>query len=98
MKQRKSIALLGSAARKTNATAPRQEVPKKESLPTSSHRPLLDLSDAAVKNLITIAKKRGYITHDQINALLPSEVVKSEKIEDILTMFREMAVNMVQNE
>jgi RNA polymerase primary sigma factor len=98
MKQRKSITLVGSGARKTNRTAPKQEVPKKEGLPTSSHSPLLDLSDAAVKNLIRSAKKHGYITQDQISALLPSEEVKSEKIEDILTMFREMGVNVVQNE
>jgi RNA polymerase primary sigma factor len=34
--------------------------------------PLLDLSDAAVKELIRSAKKRGYVTHDQITALLSS--------------------------
>jgi RNA polymerase primary sigma factor len=46
--------------------------------------PLLDLSDAAVKVLIRSAKKRGYVTHDQINAL---EEVKSEQIEGILAKF-----------
>ena len=46
--------------------------------------PLLDLSDVAVKELIRGAKKRGYVTHNQINALLSSEEVKSEQIEDIL--------------
>ena len=57
--------------------------------------PLLDLSEAAVKELIRSAKKRGYITHDQINALLSSEEVKSEQIEDILAKFSEMGVNVV---
>jgi Sigma-70 factor, region 1.1 len=33
---------------------------------------LLDLSDGAVKALIRGAKERGYVTHDQINALLSS--------------------------
>ena len=42
--------------------------------------PLLDLSDAAVKELIRSAKKRGYVTHDQVSALLSSEEVKSEQI------------------
>ena len=59
-------------------------------------RPLLDLSDAAVKELIRSAKKRGYVTHDQINALLSSEEVKSEQIEDILAKFSEMGVNVVE--
>ena len=58
--------------------------------------PLLDLSDAAVKELIRSAKKRGYVTHDQINALLSSEEVKSEQIEDILAKLSEMGVNVVE--
>ena len=44
--------------------------------------PVLDRADAAVKDLIRSAKKSGYVTHDQINALLSPEEVKSEQIED----------------
>jgi RNA polymerase primary sigma factor len=55
-------------ATKTNAT-PQNSLP-------------LDLSDAAVKKLIR--KERGYVTHDQINSVLPSEEVNSEQIEDAL--------------
>ena len=62
---------------------------------TQSDRPLLDLSAAAVKELIRNAKKRGYVTHDQIDALLSSEAVKSEQIEDILANFSEVGVNVV---
>jgi RNA polymerase primary sigma factor len=57
--------------------------------------PLLDRSDAAVKELIRSAKKRGYVTHDQINALLSSEEV-SEQIEDILAKLSEMGVSLVE--
>ena len=60
--------------------------------------PLLDLADAAVKALIRSAKKRGYVTHDQINALLSSEEVKSEQIEDTLAKFSEMGVNVIETE
>jgi RNA polymerase primary sigma factor len=60
--------------------------------------PLLDLTDAAVKKLIRTAKKRGYVTHDQINSVLPSEEVNSEQIEDVLAMFSEMGVNVVETE
>src|ERR1039458_2458031 len=38
------------------------------------------------------------VTHDQINALLSSEEVKSEQIEDILAMFSGMGVNVVETE
>jgi RNA polymerase primary sigma factor len=58
--------------------------------------PLLDLSEAAVSELIRTAKKRGYVTHDQINALLASEEVNSEQIESILAKFSEMGINVVE--
>src|SRR6201987_4077031 len=56
--------------------------------------PLLDRSDAVVKELSRSAKKRGYVTHDQINALLSSDEVKSEQIEDILAKLSEMGVSL----
>jgi RNA polymerase primary sigma factor len=58
--------------------------------------PLLDRSDAVVKELIRSAKKRGYVTHDKIDALLSSEEVKSEQIEDILAKLSEMGVSLVE--
>ena len=74
--------------------APEKEPPEAPDAPL----PLLDLSDAAVKKLIRAAKKRGYVTVDQINSVLPSEEVNSEQIEDVLAMFSEMGVNVVENE
>src|SRR5246127_3110488 len=56
--------------------------------------PLLDRSEAAVERLIRSAKKRGYVTRDQINALLSSDEVKSEQIEDILAKLSEMGVSL----
>src|SRR5262249_54907842 len=52
----------------------------------------------AVKKLIRSAKKRGYVTHDQINSMLPSGEVNSEQIKDMLAMFSEMGVNVVETE
>ena len=46
--------------------------------------------------MIRNAKKRGYVTHDQINTLLSSEEVKSEQIEDILAKLSEMGVNVIE--
>ena len=79
--------------------AVKEEAPEKEAAETPDQPlPLLDLSDAAVKKLIRTAKKRGYVTHDEINAVLPSEEVNSEQIEDVLAMFSEMGVNVVETE
>ena len=60
--------------------------------------PLLDLSDAAVKKMIKAAKKRGYVTYDQLNDVMPSEEVTSEQIEDVLAMLNEMGINVVESE
>src|SRR6476469_9121946 len=79
---------------KEKEEAPEKEAPEAPDTPL----PLLDLSDAAVKKLIRSAKKRGYVTHDQINSVLPSEEVNSEQIEDVLAMFGEMGVNVVETE
>ncbi|MCW5718476.1 MAG: sigma-70 family RNA polymerase sigma factor, partial [Bauldia sp.] len=60
--------------------------------------PLLDLSDAAVKRMIKAAKKRGYVTNEELNSVLPSEEVTSEQIEDILAMLSDMGINVVDAE
>lgn len=60
--------------------------------------PLLDLNDAEVKKMIKLAKKRGYVTHEQINAVMPSEEVTSDQIEDVFAMLNEMGINVVENE
>ncbi len=60
--------------------------------------PILDLSDQAVKKLIKVGKTRGYVTYDELNAVLPSEEFTSEQIEDIMAMFSEMGVNVVEQE
>ncbi|MBZ8132184.1 RNA polymerase sigma factor RpoD [Afifella sp. IM 167] len=63
-----------------------------------SDGPLLDLSDAAVKRMIKEAKKRGYVTVDQLNSVLPSEEVTSEQIEDTMSMLSDMGINVVEAE
>src|SRR4029078_11415358 len=74
-----------AVAAKAKLKAKEPEVAEKTETPETpdSPLPLLDLSDAAVKRMIKQAKKRGYVTHDQLNAVLPSEEVSSDQIEDI---------------
>lgn len=60
--------------------------------------PLLDFSDDAIKKMIKLAKKNGYVTMDELNAVLPSDEVTSEQIEDTLAMFSEMGINVVNDE
>ncbi|MGB3811959.1 MAG: RNA polymerase sigma factor RpoD [Shinella sp.] len=64
----------------------------------ASDGPLLDLSDDAVKKMIKAAKKRGYVTMDELNSVLPSEEVTSEQIEDTMAMLSDMGINVIEDE
>src|SRR6185295_5702790 len=60
--------------------------------------PLIDLNEAQLKKLIGRAKKRGYITYDELNDALPQDQMSSEQIEDVMSALSEMGVNIVENE
>jgi RNA polymerase primary sigma factor len=60
--------------------------------------PLIDLNEGSIKKLIARAKKRGYITVDQLNEMLPQDQMSSEQIEDIMAALNDMGVNVVENE
>ena len=59
---------------------------------------LLDTNVAAVKRLIARGKERGYITFDELNAVLPPEHNSSEQIEDVMAMLSEMGIQVVEGE
>src|SRR6476469_1480915 len=72
------------------------DTPEKDSPDAPS--PLLDLSDAAVKKMIKQAKKRGFVTFDQLNEVLPSDTTSPEQIEDIMSMLSDMGINVSEAE
>ncbi|RHW17289.1 RNA polymerase sigma factor RpoD [Sphingomonas gilva] len=65
---------------------------------TGGDAPLIDLNDASIKKLIARAKKRGYITYDQLNEALPQDQMSSDQLEDVMSALNEMGVNIVENE
>nr|WP_321524868.1 RNA polymerase sigma factor RpoD [uncultured Cohaesibacter sp.] len=80
------------------ATKAMQNDDKTSSESTSSDAPLLDMTDTAVKQMIKTAKKRGYVTYDELNEVLPSEEVSSEQIEDTMSMLSDMGINVIEAE
>jgi RNA polymerase primary sigma factor len=70
------------------------DAPEKDTAEAPS--PLLDLSDAAVKKMIKQAKKRGFVTFDQLNEVLPSDTTSPEQIEDIMSMLSDMGINVTE--
>ena len=59
--------------------------------------PLIDLNEASIKKLMTAAKKKGYVTLDELNEALPTDM-DSEKIEDVQTALSEMGVQIVESD
>jgi hypothetical protein len=71
-------------ANKTKATPQKEEAREKGPETPDAPLPLLDLSDDTVMKMIKGAKKRGYVTYEQLNSVLATEEVTCEQIEDIL--------------
>jgi RNA polymerase primary sigma factor len=48
-----------------------------------------------VKQLINMGKEKGYLTYDEVNDILPPEIVSSDQIDDLMMMFGEMDIEVV---
>jgi len=66
--------------------------------PDKDDAPLIDLNEASVKKLISKARKRGYVTYDELNEALPSGEMSPDQIEDIQTALSEMGVQIVETD
>ncbi len=51
-----------------------------------------------VNKLISLGKGKGFLTYDDINDMLPSDVIFSDQIDDILTVFHEKNIEVVDAE
>ncbi|SNB47800.1 RNA polymerase sigma factor RpoD [Geobacter sp. DSM 9736] len=50
-----------------------------------------------VKQLIDLGKEKGFLTYDEVNDLLPPDMVSSEQIDDVMSMFGEMDIEIVDS-
>jgi RNA polymerase primary sigma factor len=87
-----------SKERQTMATKTTDKGETEVQEPATPDSSPLDLSDQAVRRMIKLAKKRGYVTYDELNEVLPSQEVSSEQIEDIMAMLSDMGINVVEAE
>nr|WP_298688437.1 RNA polymerase sigma factor RpoD [uncultured Dongia sp.] len=78
-----------TAKPQADATKPKEE---------TAEGPLMDGMNAAVRKMLAKAKERGYVTYDELNAVLPPEQMSSEQIEDTLALLNEMGINVVEND
>ena len=50
-----------------------------------------------LRRLILMGKEKGYLTYDEVNSVLPDELVSSEKIDDMMMIFDEMDIEIVDS-
>ncbi len=60
--------------------------------------PLIDLNDSSVKKLLAKAKRRGYLTVDELNEAVPQDQFTTDQIEDIMSAINDMGVNIVESD
>jgi RNA polymerase primary sigma factor len=48
-----------------------------------------------VKQLISLGKEKGYLTYDELNNALPADMVSSEQIDNLMMMFGEMDIEII---
>ncbi|OGW58752.1 MAG: RNA polymerase sigma factor RpoD [Nitrospirae bacterium RBG_16_64_22] len=51
---------------------------------------------ADVKHLISLGKEKGFLTYEELNDGLPAEIVSSDQIDSIMSMFGEMDIDIVE--
>ena len=59
---------------------------------------LVDFNATDVKKVLKKAQKRGFITHDEVNAMLPADEITSDQIEDVMSQISEMGIAVVESE
>jgi hypothetical protein len=78
---------------------PRGSAEKIEALQHSpKDGPVLDLGDPAVRRMIKLAKRRGYVTEDVLNGFMPSDRFSPEQISDVIDQLVRMGINVVDSE
>ena len=51
-----------------------------------------------IQQLIDMGKDKGFLTYDEVNDMLPANMVSSEQLEDVMSMFGEMDIEIVESE
>ena len=54
--------------------------------------------DSILSRLISLGKEKGHLTFDDINNVLPEDVFASEAIDELLVMFRELNIKVVDSD
>src|SRR5512144_1860427 len=70
---------------------------KAQAASDSAAQPVEKKNMKEVKKLIDLGKEKGYLTYDDVNDMLPAEVVSPDQIDDVMSIFGEMDIEVVDS-
>ena len=70
-------------------------IAKAQAASDSAAQPVEKKNMKEVKKLIDLGKEKGYLTYDDVNDMLPAEVVSPDQIDDVMSIFGEMDIEVV---
>jgi RNA polymerase primary sigma factor len=80
-----------AGARKTESVSPTAEPAPEPSNTGPSQRDIQE-----VRRLIDLGKERGYVTYDQVNDVLSSDMVSPDQLDDVMSIFGEMDIEVIE--
>src|SRR5262245_61162095 len=54
--------------------------------------------DEGIKTLLELGKRRGFLTFDQVNDLLPAEASNPEQLQALVEIFEELGIELIGEE
>ncbi|MGV8078858.1 MAG: sigma-70 family RNA polymerase sigma factor [Syntrophales bacterium] len=57
-----------------------------------------DIQSDEFKKLISLGEEKGFLTYDDVNDLLPSDIVSSDQIDDIIMLFGEKNIDIIDTD
>jgi len=57
-----------------------------------------EIQSDELKKLLTLGEEKGFLTYDDVNDLLPPDITSSEQIDDIIMLFGEKNIDIIDTE
>jgi RNA polymerase primary sigma factor len=57
-----------------------------------------DVQSDEFKKLLSLGEEKGFLTYDDVNDLLPSDVISSDQIDDIIMLFGEKNIDIIDTD
>ena len=57
-----------------------------------------EIQSDGVKKLISLGEEKGFLTYDDVNEMLPSDIVSSDQIDEIIMLFGEKNIDIIDTD